>query len=82
MAEDIKLAGLKQVGEDFLIKHAVKRISAWGGIWKSIKNIDKDSNGFLTTEELEETFKEHFPVELDGKSLLRFFRKYASVQNK
>lgn len=48
---------------------AVTKKSQWGGIWKSIKNIDRDSNGYVTAGELEELFKEFFPVELDGKSL-------------
>ena len=61
------------------MKHAIKKKSAWGGIWKSIKQIDKDSNGFVTAEELEEIVKEHFPVELDGKSLIRYLRKFSSV---
>jgi hypothetical protein len=55
----------------------------WGGIWKSIKKIDKDSNGYVTLDELDEIFREWFPVELDGKTLHRFFRyNYGSVQNR
>jgi len=30
-------------------------------------------------EELDEVFREWFPVELDGKTLRRYFRKYESV---
>jgi Ca2+-binding EF-hand superfamily protein len=58
---------------------AVKKKGQWGGIWKSVKMIDKDTNGYLTIDELEEIFREWFPVELDGKSLVHFLRKYSSV---
>ena len=54
----------------------------WGGIWKSIKKIDKDSNGFLTIDELDEIFREWFPVELEGKSPFYYFKRFVSVQNK
>ena len=55
---------------------AAGKKSAWGGIWKSVKQIDKDSNGFVTIEELENIFKEYFPVDLEGKSLLTYFKRY------
>ena len=57
---------------------ATKKKAQWGGIWKSIKKIDRDHNGYVLIEELEEIFREHFPVELDGKSLVKFFKKYSS----
>ncbi len=61
---------------------ALKKKGNWGGIWKSIKQIDKDSNGFVTALELEEIIKEQFPVELDGKTLAHYLSKFRSVQNK
>jgi Ca2+-binding EF-hand superfamily protein len=55
----------------------------WVGIWKSIKKIDKDSNGFVTIDELDEIFREWFPLEMEDKTLNRFFRKkYGSVSNR
>jgi len=54
----------------------------WGGIWRSIKKIDKDSNGFVTVEELEEIFREWFPIELEGKTCYHYFKKFGSVQNR
>lgn len=64
------------------MKIAILKKANLGGIWKSIKKIDKDSNGFVTVEELEEIFKEWFPIELEGKSLYYYFRKFGSIQNK
>lgn len=61
---------------------AVSKKANWGGIWKSIKKIDKDSNGFVTIDELEEIFREWFPVELEGKSPYYYFKKFGSIQNK
>lgn len=78
-AEDIKLKGLSQVNEAFIVKMACQKKANWGGIWKSIKKIDKDSNGFVTIDELEEIFREWFPVELEGKSAYYYFRKFGSI---
>ena len=58
---------------------ALKKKSSWGGIWRSIKTIDKDSNGYVTIDELEEIFKEQFPIELDKKSVYYYFKKFSSV---
>ena len=61
---------------------ALKKKSNWGGIWKSVKQIDKDSNGFVGPHELEEIFKEWFPIELDGKTVFNYVKQFRSVQNK
>ena len=81
-AEDIKLKGLTQVSKDFLIEMAMRNKSKWGGIWKAIKGIDKDQNGFVTSDELEVIFKEYFPLDLDRKSTAHVFKEYASPLNK
>lgn len=60
----------------------MRKKGKWGGIWKSVRNIDKDSNGFLLVQELEEVFHDQFPTELEGKSLRNFFHRFVSVQNK
>jgi len=73
-AEDIKTKGLEHVNETFIIGIANSKKANWGGIWKSIKKIDKDSNGYVTIEELDEIFREWFPLELEGRTLNRFFR--------
>ena len=47
-----------------------KKKTEWGNIWKTLKkDIDRDNNGFVYIEELEEVFHENFPFELEGKSL-------------
>ncbi len=72
--EDIKNKGLEQVAEEYIVNMANNKKQAWIGIWKSIKKIDKDSNGYVTLEELDEIFREWFPLELEGKTINRFFR--------
>lgn len=61
---------------------ANSNLSSWGGIWKSIKRIDRDQNGFVTAVELESIFKEYFPLELDKKTIYNFLKRYRSVNNK
>jgi hypothetical protein len=81
--EDIKNKGLEHVGESFLLSLALAKTTSWAGIWKSIKKIDKDSNGYVTVEELDEIFREWFPLELEGKTVTRFFRsRYGSIANR
>ena len=51
-------------------------------VWKSIKDVDHDKNGFLQVEELDLCFREHFAPELDGKSLVYFFRRWSTDHDK
>ena len=51
-------------------------------VWRSIKDFDSDKNGFLLTHELEGCFREHFAPELDGKSLILFFRRWSTDHDK
>ena len=51
-------------------------------VWKSIKELDHDKNGFLLVEELDLCFREHFAPALDGKSLVYFFRRWSTDHDK
>ena len=51
-------------------------------VWRSIKEVDDDKNGFLSTDELEGCFREHFAPELEGKSLVYFFRRWSTDHDK
>lgn len=48
---------------------------------KYIKDIDRDCNGYVTNQELDDIFKLVFPNQLGDKDLLRLFRPFASIQN-
>jgi Ca2+-binding EF-hand superfamily protein len=48
---------------------------------KCIKEIDKDNNGYVTTQELDDIYKLNYPDELGDKDLKRLFRAFSSIQN-
>ena len=62
----------------FMLRHPHK-IAA---VWRSVKEYDIDKNGFLQDNELEGCFREHFAPELDGKSLIFFFRRFSTDHDK
>lgn len=51
-------------------------------IMMTIKEIDKDHNGFVTSTELDDIMKLYYRAELSGKELLPFINKFASPQNR
>jgi hypothetical protein len=76
------LAGLKQVYEEYVMEMFTKKPNLMAAVWRSVKEFDIDKNGFLFSSELESCFKEHFPAEMESKSLVFMFRKYSSEQDK
>lgn len=46
---------------------------------KIIKNIDKDNNGYVTNQELDDIFKMHYDLELKTKDLKTLFKPFASL---
>jgi hypothetical protein len=51
-------------------------------VWKSVKENDIDKNGFMLCSELEDCFREQWPVEFEGKSLVYYFRKFSTDHDK
>lgn len=51
-------------------------------IMKNIKEIDKDNNGYVTNQELDDIFKMHYQAELNNKNLKAVFKPFASLQNR
>ena len=49
---------------------------------KNIKEIDKDNNGYVTNQELDDIFKMHYEKELGNKDLKKLFKPFASIQNR
>ena len=49
---------------------------------RSIKDIDQDNNGYVTTTELDDILKYHLPTELSNRSLKPLFKPFASIQNR
>lgn len=48
---------------------------------KQIKKCDIDSNGYLTSSELNTVFWQVYP-KLEGRSMFKIFRSFGSIQNK
>jgi len=51
-------------------------------IMKNIKEIDRDNNGYVTNQELDDIFKMHYETELGSKDLKFLFKPFASLQNR
>ncbi len=51
-------------------------------IMKSIKDIDKEHNGYVTSTELDDILKICYKKELTDKNLKEIFKPFASIQNR
>lgn len=49
---------------------------------RSIKEIDREHNGYVTSTELDDILKLNYKEELSTKNLKQMFKPYASIQNK
>lgn len=78
----MKLKGLYQVDEQYLAPIMAQESNKTAKVWRAIKDIDVDKNGFLSVEELELCFREQFPVALDGRSLVYYFRRWSTDHDK
>ena len=65
-----------------MVPYMAKMPNNTSKVWRSIKEIDDDKNGFLSVDELELCFREHFSYELDGKSLVYYFRRFSTDHDK
>ena len=59
-----------------------KNANNWNQVWRAVKGLDIDKNGFLQINELEDCFRDYFPLELEGKSAIHFFRKFGTDHDK
>ena len=50
-------------------------------VLKCIREIDKESNGYVTIQELDDIFKVVYPEALADKDIKRLFRRFSSIQN-
>jgi len=48
---------------------------------KCIKEIDKDNNGYVTNQELDDIIKMYYREELESKDLKHLFKQFASTLN-
>lgn len=76
------MKGLQQVDETYMGPIMSRDSNKTARVWRSIKDVDDDKNGFLQVDELEACFIEHFAPELQGKSLVYFFRRWSTDHDK
>lgn len=70
------------MNEEFLRELLIRKPHLMSSVWKSVKENDIDKNGFMLCSELEDCFKEHYPAELENKSLVYYFRKFSTDHDK
>jgi len=49
---------------------------------RDIRKIDRDNNGYLLASELNKIFKTYYGKEMEGKTLSKAVRQFASIQNR
>ncbi|CDW71853.1 ef-hand calcium-binding domain-containing protein 6-like [Stylonychia lemnae] len=72
---------LKDINENQFVD-VISRNNKLVGIMKNIKEIDKDNNGYVTNQELDDIFKMHYERELGDKDIKKLFKPFASIQNR
>lgn len=83
-------SGYNEVGKygvvlgSYTLKQLVQKLydsKKYPALLRSIKDIDQDNNGYVTTTELDDMLKVHLP-ELKDKDLKKLFKPWASIQNR
>ena len=71
-----KAQGLTPIGEDKLVETALTNLLGWSRIWREIRTLDIDRNGFIERQEFEQLLRDQYPLELEKYSFLDFLDKY------
>ena len=69
------------ISEEEFIK-IIRKNNKMEDIMRTIKEIDKDHNGYVTRTELDDIMKMYYPPELDEKDIVPIIKKFGSIQNK
>lgn len=72
---------LTQITEEKFIR-IIRKDNKMTEIMRTIKEIDKDHNGYVTRTELDDILKMYYPPELDEKDLNPIIKRFGSIQNK
>ena len=73
---------MQQVDAEFFASLIKKNANGWNLVWRAIKAVDLDKNGFLQIDELESCFRDIFPYDLNGKSSVHYFRQFGTDHDK
>ena len=68
--------GQKPIGEEILVEVAMTNLLGWSKIWREIRTLDIDRNGFIEKYELEQLMRDHFSADLEPYSFYSYFEKY------
>lgn len=55
---------------------ALSNTLKWSEIWRNVKKLDIDNNGFIDQTDFENLLRDCFPSKLDGVSLYEFFKRW------
>ena len=69
---------LGPITEDEFIK-IIRKNNKMEEIMRTIKEIDKDHNGYVTRTEMDDIFKMYYPPELDEKDILPIIKRFGSI---
>lgn len=72
---------LAPISEAELVEIIARR-NRFPQIMKIIKEIDRDNNGYVTNQELDDIFKINYEEELASRDLKPVFKRFASLQNR
>jgi len=60
----------------------IRKNNKMDAVMRTIKEIDKDHNGYVTRTELDDILKMYYPPELDEKDMNPIIKRFGSIQNK
>ena len=72
------MKGRESGDESYLVALALLNGSVWAEMWKAIIKSDTDRSGFQAKEEIDQAFKEFFPVELKKVSFHLYYKRFES----
>jgi Ca2+-binding EF-hand superfamily protein len=71
---------LDEIGQDEFYG-AFKESNRFGKVMLMIRGIDRDRNGYVTVNELDDILKEVYPETFGNKNLKPYLKPYASIAN-
>lgn len=77
----MKDLNLDELASIFAEMDEVTKNNTLANIMRTIKQIDRDNNGYVTTTELDDILKLNFP-QLENRKIKAMMREYESIQNK
>lgn len=73
---------LRPISEEEFIALIMKEAGKMRDVMLTIKSIDKDHNGYVTTTELDDILKINFEASLGDRDLKPIIQRFSSIQNR